>query len=63
MTALGQLIRDASLPAVLAGVVATLISFAGPLVIVFQAASGLPAPCWPRGCGRSRSAAACWGWA
>ncbi len=44
MTALGQLIRDASLPAVLAGVVATLISFAGPLVIVFQAASGLPAP-------------------
>lgn len=44
MRALGQLIRDASLPAVLAGVVATLISFAGPLVIVFQAASGLPAP-------------------
>ncbi len=44
MRALGRLIRDASLPAVLAGVVATLISFAGPLVIVFQAASGLPAP-------------------
>ncbi|SEM55256.1 benzoate membrane transport protein [Pseudoxanthomonas sp. GM95] len=37
-----QLIRDASLPAILAGVIATLISFAGPLVIVFQAASGLP---------------------
>lgn len=44
MRALGRLIRDASLPAVLAGVVATLISFAGPLVIVFQAASGLPPP-------------------
>jgi benzoate membrane transport protein len=39
-----QLIRDASLPAILAGTIATLISFAGPLVIVFQAASGLPAP-------------------
>lgn len=39
-----QLLRDASLPAILAGVIATLISFAGPLVIVFQAASGLPAP-------------------
>jgi|LNAP01.1.fsa_nt_gb benzoate membrane transport protein len=37
-----QLLRDASLPAILAGVIATLISFAGPLVIVFQAASGLP---------------------
>ncbi|SEL43425.1 benzoate membrane transport protein [Pseudoxanthomonas sp. GM95] len=39
-----QLLRDVSLPAILAGVIATLISFAGPLVIVFQAASGLPAP-------------------
>jgi benzoate membrane transport protein len=44
MRALGRLIRDASLPAVLAGVVATLISFAGPLGIVIQAASGLPPP-------------------
>ncbi|RZZ84749.1 benzoate/H(+) symporter BenE family transporter [Pseudoxanthomonas winnipegensis] len=42
--ALRQLGRDASLSAVLAGVVATLISFAGPLVIVVQAAAGLPAP-------------------
>lgn len=32
---------DISLSAVLAGVVATLISYAGPLVIVFQAARGL----------------------
>ncbi|PZP62630.1 MAG: benzoate transporter [Pseudoxanthomonas spadix] len=42
--ALRQLCRDASPSAVLAGVVATLISFAGPLVIVFQAAAALPAP-------------------
>lgn len=42
MPILSRLLRDASLPAVLAGVIATLISFAGPLVIVFQAASGLP---------------------
>lgn len=40
---LRRLLRDASVPAVLAGCIATLISFAGPLVIVFQAASGLPA--------------------
>jgi len=30
------------MPALLAGIIATLVSFAGPLVIVFQAASGLP---------------------
>jgi len=39
---LRQLVRDASLPAILAGILATLVSFAGPLVIVFQAASSLP---------------------
>jgi len=44
MRALGRLIRDASLPAVLAGVVATLISYAVFCLIVFQAASGLPPP-------------------
>lgn len=42
MNAMRQLIKDCSLPAVLAGCIATLISFAGPLVIVFQAAQGLP---------------------
>lgn len=36
------LLNDASLPAIVAGSVATLISFAGPLVLVFQAAQGLP---------------------
>lgn len=40
--ALRQFARDASLPAILAGVIATVISYAGPLVIVFQAAQGLP---------------------
>ncbi len=40
--ALRQLARDASMPAILAGIIATLVSFAGPLVIIFQAASGLP---------------------
>ncbi|MFD1561106.1 benzoate/H(+) symporter BenE family transporter [Paraburkholderia silviterrae] len=42
MNALRQLVKDCSLPALLAGCIATLISFAGPLVIVFQAAQGLP---------------------
>lgn len=42
MNALRQLVKDCSLPAALAGCIATLISFAGPLVIVFQAAQGLP---------------------
>ncbi|OLF52918.1 benzoate/H(+) symporter BenE family transporter [Pseudomonas chlororaphis] len=39
-----QLIRDFSLSALVAGLIATLISYAGPLVIVFQAAkaAGLP---------------------
>ena len=41
MNALRQLVKDCSLPAMLAGCIATLISFAGPLVIVFQAAQGL----------------------
>ena len=36
-----QFARDASMPAILAGIVSTLISFAGPLVIVFQAAATL----------------------
>lgn len=31
------------LPAIMAGVIATLISYAGPLVIIFQASEGLPA--------------------
>ncbi len=39
---LRQLVRDASLPAILAGILATLVSFAGPLVIIFQAAASLP---------------------
>lgn len=42
MQPLRQLLRDASMPAVLAGIIATLVSFAGPMVIVFQAASALP---------------------
>jgi benzoate membrane transport protein len=42
MIALRGLAKDFSLPAMLAGCIATLISFAGPLVIVFQAAQGLP---------------------
>jgi benzoate membrane transport protein len=42
MNALRGLARDWSLPAMLAGCIATLISFAGPMVIVFQAAQGLP---------------------
>ncbi|GEO87125.1 MULTISPECIES: benzoate/H(+) symporter BenE family transporter [Alphaproteobacteria] len=37
----GALGEDASLSAVLAGLVSTLIAYAGPLVIVFQAARGL----------------------
>lgn len=37
-----KVLREASLSAVLAGVIATLIAYAGPLVIVFQAAAGLP---------------------
>lgn len=39
-----DLIRDLSVSAVMAGLIATLISYAGPLVIVFQAAksAGLP---------------------
>ncbi|MGE4372664.1 MAG: benzoate/H(+) symporter BenE family transporter [Xanthobacter sp.] len=41
MTMLRQLMRDSSASAIVAGAIATLISFAGPLVIVFQAASGL----------------------
>ncbi|WP_313088793.1 benzoate/H(+) symporter BenE family transporter, partial [Stutzerimonas nitrititolerans] len=38
------LIRDCSLSAVVAGFIATIISYAGPLVIIFQAAKagGLP---------------------
>ncbi|SDD73624.1 benzoate/H(+) symporter BenE family transporter [Paraburkholderia lycopersici] len=42
MSAVSQLAKDASLPAIVAGAVATLISFAGPLVLVFQAAQGMP---------------------
>ncbi|MCD9007433.1 benzoate/H(+) symporter BenE family transporter [Luteimonas sp. XNQY3] len=38
-----QFARDASMPAILAGIVSTLIAFAGPAVIVFQAVSILPA--------------------
>lgn len=41
MNALRQMVSDWSVPAMLAGCIATLISFAGPLVIVFQAAQGL----------------------
>lgn len=41
MTMPRHLFRDASLSAILAGVIATVISYAGPLVIVFQAAQGL----------------------
>ena len=39
-----DLIRDFSLSALVAGLIATLISYAGPLVIIFQAAksAGLP---------------------
>ncbi|WP_435170919.1 benzoate/H(+) symporter BenE family transporter [Falsirhodobacter sp. 1013] len=37
-----SLAKDASLSAVLAGIISTLISYAGPLVIVFQAARGMP---------------------
>src|SRR5690349_4281623 len=39
-----DLIRNLSVSAVVAGLIATLISYAGPLVIVFQAAqsAGLP---------------------
>lgn len=44
MRSLRHLLRDASMPALLAGIVATLVSFAGPLVIVFQAAAALPPP-------------------
>ncbi|TDV11738.1 benzoate/H(+) symporter BenE family transporter [Paraburkholderia caballeronis] len=42
MSAWKQLVHDASLPALVAGCIATLISFAGPLVLVFQAAQGMP---------------------
>ena len=42
MSAVSQLAKDASLPAIVAGAVATPISFAGPLVLVFQAAQGMP---------------------
>ncbi|MEM5316363.1 benzoate/H(+) symporter BenE family transporter [Paraburkholderia sp. JHI869] len=42
MNAWSQLMKDASLPAIVAGSIATLISFAGPLVLVFQAAQGMP---------------------
>lgn len=42
MSALSRLLKDASLPAIVAGGIATLISFAGPLVLVFQAAQGMP---------------------
>ena len=42
MSAWSQLVKDASLPAIVAGSIATLISFAGPLVLVFQAAQGMP---------------------
>ncbi|MFS0739024.1 benzoate/H(+) symporter BenE family transporter [Brevundimonas sp. 3P9-tot-E] len=41
MTLLSRWGRDISLSATLAGVIATVISFSGPLVIVFQAAAGL----------------------
>lgn len=41
MGMLRDLHRDASFSAVLAGLIATVISFAGPLVIVFHAAQGL----------------------
>jgi benzoate membrane transport protein len=44
MRMLRQLTGDVSMSAILAGIVSTLISFAGPLVIVFQAAENLPAP-------------------
>ena len=37
----GSFLGDASLSAILVGVVSTLIAYAGPLVIVFQAAQGL----------------------
>lgn len=37
----GSFLGDASLSAILAGVVSTLIAYPGPLVIVFQAAQGL----------------------
>ncbi|RAR48673.1 benzoate membrane transport protein [Paraburkholderia unamae] len=42
MKAWNPLLKDASLPAIVAGAIATLISFAGPLVLVFQAAQGMP---------------------
>ncbi|HEY4801954.1 MAG TPA: benzoate/H(+) symporter BenE family transporter [Paraburkholderia sp.] len=42
MNPVSRLVRDASLPAIVAGSIATLISFAGPLVLVFQAAQGMP---------------------
>ncbi len=39
---LHQLLKDLSVPTIVAGCIATLISFAGPLVLVFQAAQGMP---------------------
>ena len=41
---MNRLLRDISLSAVIAGFIATVISYAGPLVIIFQAAEagGLP---------------------
>ena len=42
---MASLFKDCSLSAVVAGFIATLISYAGPLVIVFKAAEsgGMPA--------------------
>lgn len=42
MNALRNLTKDVSSSAILAGVIATVIAYAGPLVIIFQAAQGLP---------------------
>ncbi|MFA2535046.1 benzoate/H(+) symporter BenE family transporter [Pseudomonas chlororaphis] len=43
-----QLIEDFSLSALVAGFIATLISYAGPLVIISSPAVPSPACCWRR---------------
>ena len=50
-----RLFRDFSLSALVAGFIATVISYAGPLVIIFQAAksAGLPAEATPYSLRRS----------
>ncbi len=55
-----SLSKDLSLSAVIAGLIAVIISYAGPLIIVFQAAreAHLPATRCHRGSGPSPSAAA-----